>query len=113
MGVQRPISSLFIGHPGILLAYPIAFYKQTEKNAEFGKGRGMMRVRGIKSYKFGRRAGRKATAAGAAAVIAEEGSVISISTLRPAWGAQQDTAKLFPLRKCSSWKYEKMNKHTT
>jgi hypothetical protein len=27
IGVQRPISSLFIGRPGILLAYPIAFYK--------------------------------------------------------------------------------------
>jgi hypothetical protein len=39
MGVQRPISSLFIGHPGILLAYPIAFYKQTKKHGVWKRAR--------------------------------------------------------------------------
>lgn len=52
IGVQRPISSLFIGRPGILLAYPIAFYKQTKKKAGFGKTGKDEVGRGIKSYNF-------------------------------------------------------------
>lgn len=97
IGVQRPISSLFISRPGILLAYPIAFYKQTKKTWGLEKWGGMERVGELKVTTLCCRRDKRLLLLHPCTLLMP--FAISISTLRPKWGSGARYVEIIPTAK--------------